>query len=80
MMAEKWQKVVAERLFCHWWQDAGRHMIAAMTFLMILLAIAGVLSVATIVLMFNDGRGRLLRTPPASHVEDARFRAPGAVL
>ncbi|MDO9497070.1 MAG: hypothetical protein Q7J48_15300 [Nocardioides sp.] len=50
-----------------------------MIFLMLLLAIAAALSVATIVMLLNDGRG-CLRCPPASHVEDPRFRAPGAVL
>ena len=51
-----------------------------MIVLMLLLAIAGVLSAATIVLLLNDGRGHCFRCPPASHVEDTRFRAPGAVL
>ena len=55
-------------------------MITAMTFLMILLAIAGVLSAAAAVSMFTDGGGQRFRTPPASHVEDLRFRAPGSVL
>jgi hypothetical protein len=49
-------------------------MITAMTYLMLLLLIAAAMSVATIRLIVHDGRGP--QRPPASHYEDARFRAP----
>ena len=51
-------------------------MITAMTFLMILLLTAVVLSVATVRYVIRDGRGPL--RPPASHFEDARFLSFGA--
>ncbi len=44
-----------------------------MTFLMILVALALIASVATLRDVFGD-RGR--RTPPTSHFEDPTFRAP----
>ncbi|MCW2843443.1 MAG: hypothetical protein JWN22_1359 [Nocardioides sp.] len=49
-------------------------MIAAMTFIVILLAIAAVLSFEAIRLVIHDGRGP--QRPPASHFEDPRFRSP----
>lgn len=52
-------------------------MITAMTFLMILLAIAAVLSIQTLRFALRDGRGP--QRPPTSHFEDPRFRSP-AVL
>jgi hypothetical protein len=45
-----------------------------MTYLMILLAIAVVLSIETVRLAVRDGRGP--QRPPSSHVEDSRFRSP----
>lgn len=45
-----------------------------MTFLMILLVIAVLLSIATVRLVIHDGRGP--QRPPASHFEDSRFVAP----
>jgi hypothetical protein len=49
-------------------------MITAMTFLIILLAIAAVLSVEAVRLVIRDGRGP--QRPPASHYEDPRFDSP----
>ena len=46
-----------------------------MTYLMILLAMALVLSFETIRLVIRDGRGP--QRPPVSHFEDPQFRAPG---
>ncbi|MEV7428905.1 MULTISPECIES: hypothetical protein [unclassified Nocardioides] len=46
-----------------------------MTFLMLLLLVATALAVATVLRTRHDGRGP--SRPPASHVEDPRFRAPG---
>ena len=48
-----------------------------MTFLMILLVLALLLSVETVRLVLHDGRGP--QAPPSSHFEDPRFRSP-AVL
>ncbi|WP_155993283.1 hypothetical protein [Nocardioides sp. URHA0020] len=45
-----------------------------MTFLMILLLVVVALSVASVALIFRDGRGP--QRPPVSHFEDARFVAP----
>ena len=47
-----------------------------MTFLMILLLIAVVMSVESIHLILRDGRGP--QRPPVSHFEDVRFRSPAA--
>jgi hypothetical protein len=47
-----------------------------MTYLMILLAIGLLLSVESVRLAIRDGRGP--QRPPASHLDDPRFRAPGA--
>ena len=51
-------------------------MITAMTFLIILLAIAAVLSILTIRLLVHDGRGP--QQPPSSHFQDPQFRSPSA--
>lgn len=45
-----------------------------MTFLIVLLVIAAAMAVATIRSITHDGRGP--QRPPASHWDDARFRAP----
>ena len=47
-----------------------------MTYLMILLAIVALMSFETVRLAIRDGRGP--QRPPASHVEDPRFRSPAA--
>lgn len=49
-------------------------MIAAMTYLILLLLIAVAMSVETIRMIVHDGRGP--QRLPASHFEDPRFRAP----
>lgn len=48
--------------------------ITAMTFLMILLAVALVLSAHALFRALHDDRSPF--GPPASHVEDPQFRAP----
>jgi hypothetical protein len=73
-MTQGWQKINVDCLFCHWWRDHGRRSITAMTYLMILLAIVVVMSIETVRLAIRDGRGP--QRPPASHVEDPRFRSP----
>lgn len=45
-----------------------------MTFLMLLLLIAALLSAATVRLVIRDGRGP--QRPPLSHFEDTRFVGP----
>ena len=47
-----------------------------MIYLTILLAVAAWLSIQTVRLMIRDGRGS--HRPPASHVEDLRFRSPAS--
>jgi hypothetical protein len=49
-------------------------MITAMTFLILLLVIAAVLSIQTIRLLLHDGSGP--QQPPASHFQDPQFRSP----
>jgi len=51
-------------------------MITAMTFLLILLAVAAVLAMDTIRLVRHDGQGP--QRPPASHFQDPDFTAPAA--
>lgn len=46
-----------------------------MTFLVILLAAALVLSAATVRRVLHDGRGP--QQPPVSHFDDPQFHAPG---
>jgi len=45
-----------------------------MTFLLILLAVAAILSADTVRRVITDGRGP--QRPPVSHFEDPRFIAP----
>ncbi|MCY7395601.1 MAG: hypothetical protein LH468_05485 [Nocardioides sp.] len=45
-----------------------------MTFFIILLLLALVMGAGTVRELFHDGRG--LCGPPASHLEDRRFRSP----
>ena len=49
-------------------------MITAMTFLLILLAFALILSADTVRRVLHDGRGP--QRPPSSHFEDPSFIAP----
>jgi len=51
-------------------------MITAMTFLIILLAVAVLLSADTVRRVITDGRGP--QRPPVSHFEDPDFIAPWA--
>ena len=51
-------------------------MITAMTFIIILLAVAVLLSADTVRRVITDGRGP--QRPPVSHFEDPSFIAPNA--
>jgi hypothetical protein len=51
-------------------------MITAMTYLLIILAIAVVMAARTITLLIHDGRGPA--APPRSHFQDPQFSAPAA--
>jgi len=51
-------------------------MITAMTFLLILLAVAAILSADTVRRVITDGRGP--QRPPVSHFEDPTFLSPSA--
>ena len=51
-------------------------MITAMTFIIILLAVAAFLSVDTVRRVLTDGRGP--QRPPVSHFQDPDFLAPWA--
>ena len=73
-MSEIWQKNDGHWHSCHSWQDPRERMIAAMTLLLILLALAAVLSFETIRAVLHDGRGP--QRAPLSHFDDPQFRAP----
>lgn len=75
-MHPDWQQINVRWLFCHWWRDLDRRSITAMTFLMIALAVAVLLMIATIRAIRHDGFGP--QRPPASHFEDDRFLSFGA--
>ena len=51
-------------------------MITAMTFIIILLAVAALLSADTVRRVFTDGQGS--QRPPVSHFQDPDFIAPTA--
>jgi len=71
-LAENQRKVA----FLPLWQDLDHSMITAMTFIILLLAVAAVLSAATVRRVVNDGPGP--QRPPASHFQDPDFLAPTA--
>lgn len=71
-----WQKINVECLSCHSWQDHSGSMITAMTALILILAIAVVLSIQAVRLALHDGMGST--QPPRSHFDDPQFRAPAA--
>jgi hypothetical protein len=48
-----------------------------MTFLMILLALAVAISIQTLRVALNDGRGP--QRAPRSHFDDPQFRSPGRI-
>ena len=76
MVQQVWQKINAGWHSCHSWQDLPRSMITAMTFIIILLAVAAVLAADTVRLVLHDGRGP--QRPPVSHFQDPDFIAPTA--
>ena len=51
-------------------------MITAMTYLILFLLVAAVMSAETIRLLLHDGRGS--QRPPGSHFDDPQFRPPVA--
>jgi hypothetical protein len=51
-------------------------MITAMTYLIVFLLVAAVMSAETVRLLLHDGRGP--QRPPRSHFDDPRFRSPVA--
>jgi len=71
-----WQKINVLWLSCHSWQESHGSMITAMTFLVILLAVAALLSVDAVRRVLSDGRGP--QRPPVSHFQDPDFLAPTA--
>ena len=75
-MAQGWQKINAVWHSCHSWQDHVGGMITAMTFIIILLAVAALLSADTVRRVITDGRGP--QRPPVSHFQDTDFIAPSA--
>ena len=76
MVAQRWQKINAQWHSCHSWQECLGGMITAMTFLIILLAVAVLLSVETVRRVITDGQGP--QRPPVSHFQDPDFLAPTA--
>jgi hypothetical protein len=75
-MTAMWQEINYGWHFCHWWLDLAGRMISAMTYLIILLVIAAVMTAQTINLLLHDGRGPA--APPRSHFQDPQFSAPAA--
>lgn len=73
-MRHIWQKINAGWHICHSWPYHVRRMITAMTYLILLTALALVLSAETLRMIWHDGRGP--QRPPQSHFEDPRFRSP----
>ncbi len=74
MVTHCWQKINVVWHSCHSWQESFGGMITAMTFLLILLAVAVLLSADTVRRVITDGRGP--SRPPVSHFEDPSFIAP----
>jgi hypothetical protein len=74
MLAHSWQKINVLWHSCHSWQDHGEGMITAMTFIIILLAVAALLSADTVRRVITDGQGP--QRPPVSHFVDTDFIAP----
>ena len=76
MVTQGWQKINVWWHSCHSWQESVGGMITAMTFLLILLAVAVLLSVETVRRVITDGQGP--QRPPVSHFQDTDFIAPSA--
>ena len=74
MLAQGWQKINVGWHSCHSWQESIGGMITAMTFLVILLAVAAILIADTVRLVLHDGQGP--QRPPVSHFPDPDFIAP----
>jgi hypothetical protein len=71
-----WQKINGACHSCHSWQESIGDMITAMTFIILLLAVAALLSAETVRRVITDGRGP--QRPPVSHFLDTDFIAPSA--
>jgi hypothetical protein len=76
MVDHLWQKINVQWHSCHSWHDLDGGMITAMTFLIIVLAVAAVLATQAVTMLLHDGRGPA--APPRSHVQDPQFSAPAA--
>ena len=76
MLAQIWQKINVQCHICHSWQDVSDSIITAMTFLIILLVVAAIMSAETVRRVLHDGAGP--QRPPLSHFDDPQFRAPAA--
>jgi hypothetical protein len=76
IVAHLWQEINVRWLSCHSWQDVDQSSITAMTFILILLAVAAVLAVDTVRLVLTDGQGP--QRPPVSHFQDPDFISPPA--
>lgn len=76
ILPQTWQEINGQCHPCHSWQDLQRSMITAMTFVLILLTVAALLSADTVRRVLHDGRGP--QRPPVSHFEDPDFLAPTA--
>ena len=76
MLAQVWQEINLTWHFCHSWRDHDGGMITAMTYLIVFLLVAAIMSAETIRLLFHDGRGP--QRPPRSHFDDPVFRSPVA--
>ena len=74
MLTQCWQKINVAWHSCHSWQESFDGMITAMTFLLILLAVAVLMSADTVRRVITDGRGP--QRPPVSHYQDPDFIAP----
>lgn len=75
-MPDGWQKVNDSCLSCHSWQESDGRRLNAMTFLLTLLVLSVLASVATVVAVRGGGRG----CPPRSHPRDDRFRPPASLV
>ncbi len=74
MLTQCWQKINVRWHSCHSWQESVGGMITAMTFLLILLAVAVLMSADTVRRVITDGRGS--QRPPVSHFQDPDFISP----
>ena len=77
MVAQCWQKINVGWHSCHSWQDHIGSMITAMTFLLILLAVAAVLERGHRAPVITDGRGPQRPRSPTSRTPTSSRRSRG---